>query len=79
MLLDEPSEGIQPNIVQKISDIILDIVEKTKISVLLVEQNLEFAIDVAHRCVVMEKGRIVHEGSPEEFRNETVVKNFLAI
>jgi urea transport system ATP-binding protein len=79
MLLDEPSEGIQPNIVQKIGDIILDIVEKTEMSVLLVEQNLKFAIKVAHRCVVMEKGRIVHEGSPKEFQDEAVVKNFLAV
>lgn len=79
MLLDEPSEGIQPNIVQQLGDIIDEIVEKTKISVLLVEQNLELALRIGHRCLVMDMGQIVHEGSPEEFEDEALVKKYLAI
>lgn len=79
MLLDEPSEGIQPNIVEKLGDIIIDIMDKTKISILLVEQNLDLALRVAHRCLVMDKGQIVYQGSPEEFEDETVVKKHLAI
>ena len=79
MLLDEPSEGIQPNIVQQLGDLVAEIVEKTKISVLLVEQNLELARRIAHRCLVMDMGQIVHEGSPEEFEDEALVKKYLAI
>lgn len=79
MLLDEPSEGIQPNIVQQLGDLVVGIVEKTKISVLLVEQNLDLARRMARRCMVMDMGQIVHEGSPEEFEDEALVKKYLAI
>lgn len=51
----------------------------TGLAVLLVEQNIDFALRTASRCVVMEKGRIVHEGGPEEFRDDAVLKRYLAI
>ncbi len=79
LLLDEPSEGIQPNIVQQIAALIRRIVEKSGISVLLVEQNLDLGLGVASRCAVREKGAIVHEGAPEDFRNETMLRKYLAI
>jgi len=79
MLLDEPTEGIQPNVVQDISELIRTLTRDTGLSVLLVEQNIDFALHTAHRCVVMEKGRIVHEGSPDELRNDAVLKRYLAI
>lgn len=79
VLLDEPSEGIQPNIVQQIGDLIVEIAEKTEISFLVVEQNLDLAIRVAQRCMVMDMGQIVFEGQPEEFENEMLVKKYLAI
>jgi urea ABC transporter ATP-binding protein UrtE len=79
MLLDEPTEGIQPNVVQDISELIRTLTRDTGLSVLLVEQNIDFALHTAHRCVVMEKGRIVHEGSPDELRSDAVLKRYLAI
>ena len=79
LLLDEPSEGIQPNIVQEIARLIRRIVESAGMAVLLVEQNLDLALQVADRCMVMEKGRIVHEGAPDDFRDETVLRSYLAI
>lgn len=79
VLLDEPSEGIQPNIVQEIGDLIIEIAEKTEISFLVVEQNLDLAIRVAQRCMVMDMGQIVFEGKPEEFEDEILVKKYLAI
>jgi urea ABC transporter ATP-binding protein UrtE len=79
MLLDEPTEGIQPNIVHDISDLIRKLATDTGLSVLLVEQNIDFALHTANRCVVMEKGRIVHEGDPEELRSDAVLKRYLAI
>jgi ABC-type branched-subunit amino acid transport system ATPase component len=47
--------------------------------VLLVEQNLDLALQVAKRVLVMEKGRIVHESTPDEFRDEETIREFLAI
>jgi urea ABC transporter ATP-binding protein UrtE len=79
MLLDEPSEGIQPNIVQQLGDLIVHIAENTRISFLMVEQNLDLALRVAKRCLVMDMGHIVYEGKPEEFKDETLVKKYLAI
>jgi branched-chain amino acid transport system ATP-binding protein len=79
LLLDEPSEGIQPNIVQEIGRLIRRIVESTGTAVLLVEQNLDLALRLARRVMVMEKGRIVHEGGPEDLRDETMLRRHLAI
>lgn len=79
LLLDEPSEGIQPSVVQLIEKLIRRIVQETGIAVLLVEQNLELALGTADRCMVMEKGRIVHEGSPDEFKDERLLREYLAI
>jgi urea ABC transporter ATP-binding protein UrtE len=79
LLLDEPSEGIQPSIVQAIGTFLRHVVRDSQLAVLLVEQNLELALGVASRCAVMEKGRIVHEGRPEEFRDEALLRKYLAI
>jgi urea ABC transporter ATP-binding protein UrtE len=79
MLLDEPTEGIQPNVVQDLAQTVLKLVRDTQLSVLLVEQNIDFAMQLATRCMVMEKGRIVHEGDATELRNDMVLKRYLAI
>ena len=79
VLLDEPSEGIQPNVVHAIAELIGTLVRETGLAVLLVEQNIDFALNTASRCAVMEKGRIVHEGGPEELRSDAVLKRYLAI
>jgi branched-chain amino acid transport system ATP-binding protein len=79
MLLDEPSEGVQPNIVTEIGRLIRRLSEETRLAVLLVEQNIELALATADRCLVMEKGRLVHAGPAEEFRNDAVLKRYLAI
>jgi urea ABC transporter ATP-binding protein UrtE len=79
LLLDEPSEGIQPTIVQELARIIPRISETAGMAVLLVEQNIDLALEASARCLVMEKGRIVHEGAPEDFRDEAVLRRYLAI
>ena len=79
LLLDEPSEGIQPNIVQEIGRLVRQIVERTGTAVLLVEQNLDLALQLARRVAIMEKGRIVHEGGPEVLRDEAMLRRHLAI
>jgi|SRR3990172_3550622 len=67
LLLDEPSEGLAPLIVAEIGRIIGEL--KTQgLSILLVEQNLSFALGVADRVYVMNRGQIVFEGAPAELR-----------
>ena len=61
MLLDEPSEGIQPSIVQMICDALRSIRQELGTTILFVEQNLDTILDIGERCYVMEKGRIVAE------------------
>ena len=61
LLLDEPSEGIQPSIVDRIAETVERINRERGISVVLVEQNLDFAADIAERAYVMDKGRILRE------------------
>jgi len=63
LLLDEPTEGIQPNIIEEIGNVITEL--KAKMAVLIVEQYLEFVMEIADYCYVMENGRIVMKGAPE--------------
>ena len=63
LVLDEPTEGIQPSVIQEIGRVITSI--KQSIAVLLVEQYLEFALDIADEVYVIEKGEIVQQGTPE--------------
>ncbi|MEX0430230.1 urea ABC transporter ATP-binding subunit UrtE [Spiribacter insolitus] len=79
MLLDEPSEGIQPSIVKDIAKNIHELNTMTDISVLLVEQNLELITSIAQRGYVMEKGRIVKALSSEEITSRDEVRNYLTI
>lgn len=59
MLLDEPSEGIQPSIVQLICDALKSIRRELGTTILFVEQNLDTILAIAERCYVMDKGRVV--------------------
>jgi branched-chain amino acid transport system ATP-binding protein len=73
LLLDEPSEGIQPSIVIQISDLLRQFNREMGLTVLVVEQNLELIRRVATRCLVMQKGRISEELSRESLDcDETV-------
>lgn len=61
LLLDEPSEGIQPSIVDQIAETVRSINEQRAITVVLVEQNLDFATKIAQHAFLMDKGRIVRD------------------
>jgi len=78
MLLDEPSEGIQPSIVQMICDALQSIRKDLGTTILFVEQNLDTILAISERCYVMEKGRIVAEIPPGMVTSETV-RNHLSI
>ena len=62
LLLDEPTEGIQPNIVQQIEDALVRVRKELGVAILIVEQNLDFAWSFADRYFVLQRGRIVKEG-----------------
>lgn len=72
LILDEPTEGIQPSIIKEISRIILKL--KETMSILIVEQYLEFVLKIADYCYVMENGRIVMDGDPDQLDKEKVTK-----
>jgi len=73
LCLDEPSMGLAPLLVQEIFDIIKDINEKGT-TVLLVEQNANMALQIAHRAYVMETGRITLSGTGEELLQSDEIK-----
>ena len=72
LILDEPTEGIQPNIVREIGDIIKQLNEKLGLTVLLVEQKLPFARRVASNFCILEKGRDVAQGAMNELNDELI-------
>ena len=74
LLLDEPSMGLAPMIIQQIFRIISDI-NKTGVTILLVEQNAQQALSRAHRAYVLETGRIVKEGSGVDLLHDPAVKD----
>lgn len=70
ILLDEPSEGIQPSIVAQIGEIITQLCKERGISVLLVEQNFDFAIKVVSKVFIMEKGKVVYSDEASAVRDD---------
>jgi len=79
ILLDEPSEGIQPSIVQDIARIIVELNRRTQVTVVLVEQNLDMIRAMAQRCYVMDKGRIVDTLTPADLDDRDIVRRHLAV
>ena len=76
LVLDEPTEGIQPSIVDEIQQVIASF--RGSIAVLLVEQFLDFALGVADHCYVMEQGRVVLEGEPASL-DEVELRRYLSV
>jgi urea transport system ATP-binding protein len=78
LILDEPTEGIQPNIVHEIGDVILRLNKETGLTVLLVEQKLPFARRIANGFRILDKGRLVAGGKISELSDE-MVKHHLTV
>ncbi len=78
LLLDEPTEGLQPSIVQEIEDLIISLRERQGTSALLVEQSLDFAMTVSDHCFLMEKGEIVLEG-PAATLDQDLMRQYLSV
>ncbi|MBK1719882.1 urea ABC transporter ATP-binding subunit UrtE [Thiocystis violacea] len=78
LILDEPTEGIQPNIVAEIGDIIRRLNRELGLTVVLVEQKLPFARRVADRFCILDRGRSVATGAIDRL-DETLVKEYLTV
>jgi urea transport system ATP-binding protein len=78
LILDEPTEGIQPNVVHEIGSVLLRLNKEEGLTILLVEQKLPFARRVASDFTVLEKGRVVASGPIESLTDE-VVKSHLTV
>ncbi len=79
LLLDEPSEGIQPSIVQDIGRIIKQLNRESGITIMFVEQNLDMIKALAQHCYVMDKGRIVAQVTPQELEDRDTIRKHLAV
>ena len=79
LLLDEPSDGVQPSIVHDIGNFIVHLVEERPLGVLLVEQNIELMQRAAHRAYVMDKGRVVATLGKKELLNTELLASYLAV
>lgn len=78
LILDEPGEGIQPNIVQQIGEVIRKLISEEQLTVLLVEQKLPFARKFADRFVIMDRGQNLAEGEIAELSDE-LIKQHLTV
>ena len=78
LILDEPTEGIQPNIIDLIGDTLIKIKKEGKISILLVEQYLDFCLAVGDSFYIMDRGAVVAKG-PIAHLNDDIVKKHLTV
>ena len=74
LLLDEPTEGIQPNIIQQIGRVISYLRDKGDMAIVLVEQYFDFAYDLADRFYVLERGQVTVSSTKAEARREDILK-----
>ena len=78
LLMDEPTEGIQPNIIKQIGEVILYLKKEKKITIFLVEQYFDFAFNLSDYFYVMQRGKIIIEGDKEKL-DKKLLKSQLSI
>jgi urea transport system ATP-binding protein len=78
MLLDEPTEGIQPNIVEQIEDVLIDLNRKHGLTIVLVEQNVDFARRASESFVILDRGSVAAEG-PVASLSEDLIQRHLVV
>ena len=78
LIMDEPTEGIQPTIVQEIGDVIKTLSEEHGMTFVLVEQKLPFARRVADHYVILDRGRLMVQGAMNEL-DDDLIKKYLTV
>ncbi len=79
ILLDEPSDGIMPTLVEQIATTLREINDQEGTTIIIVEQNLPMVFSLAKYCIVLEKGQLVAEGTCDEISNNKILQEYLAI
>jgi urea transport system ATP-binding protein len=74
LLLDEPTEGIQPSIIKELAEVLKDIRDQKGLTIVVSEQVLSFALSVADRVLVIDRGRFVHEAAGKDIDEKKVAK-----
>ncbi|MAG98532.1 MAG: ABC transporter ATP-binding protein [Rhodospirillaceae bacterium] len=77
ILLDEPTEGIQPSIIDRIEDILLRLRDERRLTIVIVEQNLDFVAALCSRVMIIQKGRILKELAPRELHHAEIMAEFV--
>ena len=75
LLLDEPTEGIQPNIIQQIGQVLRMLATERRMTIVLVEQYLDFVREFGHRFYIMNRGRVVAEGHTAQLGSELISRH----
>ena len=78
LLLDEPTEGIQPSIIKDIAKVLNEIRKMREITIIVSEQVLSFTMDIADRIIVIEKGKFIHEDMRADV-NAAMIKKYLTV
>ena len=79
VLLDEPTEGIQPSIIDEIVDTLLILRSKGGLTMILVEQNLDFIAALSEQVLIIQKGTIVHSAKPDELHGHGLINEFIGV
>jgi urea transport system ATP-binding protein len=79
ILFDEPTEGIQPSIIEELVDVLRRLHRTQELTIVLVEQNLEFIAELAMRVLLIQKGAILRELQPGELRHADVLSEFVGV
>jgi branched-chain amino acid transport system ATP-binding protein len=79
LLLDEPTEGLQPSIVQLIEELLRNVNQQDGTTILLTEQNLDIVFKLTSKCYILEKGRIVKAVLPAQLKDEELIKAYLVV
>jgi branched-chain amino acid transport system ATP-binding protein len=77
LLMDEPSEGLAPVIVEQLQTALARLRDEEALTIILVEQNSRVALSFAGRCIVMNRGRIVHDGPASQLRADRMLLDSL--
>jgi urea transport system ATP-binding protein len=78
LLLDEPTEGIQPSIIKLITSVIKSLRDRGNMAIILVEQYFEFAFELADKIIVMERGNVTLDGAKTYF-DEQIIRKYLTV
>ena len=79
LLLDEPTEGIQPSIVEEIIEILHGLRKSRNLTIILVEQNLDFIAALSQRVHIIQRGQLVNEVSPEQLADPELIREFVGM